>query len=75
MPADDSDPEDLQVEMKEEIVLHRIKPTYKRGIRHIAKIWVEVQLLHIMNCWQRAGIKDGVGKQILFLRLVFYMWS
>ena len=55
-PEEDSDPEDAPPEMTEDTPLHRIKPTYRRGIRHIAKIWSDVQPVHIMNCWRRAGI-------------------
>ena len=38
-PEEVSDPEDAVVEVSEETPLHRIKPSYRRGIRHIARIW------------------------------------
>ena len=44
------------VEISEEIPLHKIKPSCKRGIRHIAQIWADVQPVHITNGWRRAGI-------------------
>ena len=55
-PEDVSDPEDAVVEVTEDTPLHRIKPSYRRGIRHLARIWHAVQPRHIANCWRRAGI-------------------
>ena len=56
-PLEDvSDPEDVVMEVTEETRLHRIKPSYRRGIRHLAGIWREVGPRHITNCWRRAGI-------------------
>ena len=55
-PEEVSDPEDVVMEVTKETRLHRIKPSYRRGIRHLAGIWREVGPRHIMNCWRRAGI-------------------
>ena len=51
-----SDPEDEVLDITEETPLHRIKPSYRRGIRHVARIWNGVQPRHITNCWRRSGI-------------------
>ena len=55
-PDELSDHADSVVEITEETPLHKIKPSYTRGIRHIARIWADVQPVHITNCWRRAGI-------------------
>ena len=55
-PEDVSDPDDVVVEVNDETPLHRIKPSYRRGIRHLAAIWSVVQPRYITNCWRRDGI-------------------
>ena len=54
--AEVSDPEDEVVDITDETPLHRIKPSYRRGICHLAAIWSAVPSQHITNCWRRAGI-------------------
>ena len=44
------------VEITDETSLHGIKPSYRRGIRHVAEIWTAVQPQHITNHCKRAGI-------------------
>ena len=51
-PEDMSDPEDDVPTVTEDTPLHRIKPSFRRGIRHIASIWEGVQPRHITNCRQ-----------------------
>ena len=55
-PEDLSDPDDAVQEVTAETPLHRLKPSYRRGIRNIARIWRDVEPVHITNCWRRAGI-------------------
>ena len=36
--------------------LHTLKPSVRRGIRKLSKIWHEVELVHIFNCWRKSEI-------------------
>ena len=59
LAPEDSDPEDVMPPVEAETHLHRIKPTNRRGIRHLSAIWQAVQPQHITNCWCHSDIIPG----------------
>ena len=57
-PSDDDEAHDDEVvPMRDaDAPLHTLKPSVRRGIRKLAKIWSEVEPVHIFNCSRKSDI-------------------
>ena len=57
-PSDDDEAQDDEmVPIRDaDAPLHTLKPSVRRGIRTLAKIWSEVAPVHIFNCWRKSDI-------------------
>ena len=57
-PSDDDEANDDEVVpvRDAEAPLHTLKPSIRRGIRKLTKIWNEVEPVHIFNCWRKSDI-------------------
>ena len=51
-----SDEDDSVPTVTEDASLQQLKPSVRRGIRHVSEIWSSCEPEHNRNCWRKVGI-------------------